>query len=93
MANTIMYPGELIEGLYFQASELTDKRSNVSPNTPAVQVPKKSEGTMGIPVTSATAQRLPPGMIQHAIEHGTGKTLDVYLRVNFFSYYFVSSTV
>lgn len=54
-----------------KASELTDKRSNVSPNTPAAQVPKKSEGTMGIPVSSATAQRLPPGMIQHAIEHGT----------------------
>lgn len=54
-----------------KASELTDKRGNVSPNTPAAQVPKKSDGSMVIPVTSATTQRLPPGIIQHAMEHGT----------------------
>lgn len=78
----MIYPVELIEGLSFQASELTDKRGNVSPNTPAAQVPKKSDGSMVIPVTSATTQRLPPGIIQHAMEHGTGKTLDIYLRVN-----------
>lgn len=59
----------------FQASELSDKRGNPSPNTSVTQVPQKPDPTLVSPVppSSGTAtQRLGTGMLQHSMDQNSG---------------------
>lgn len=77
--------------LLFQASELSDKRGNASPNSSASQIPQKSDGAMVSPVpsaSSASTQRLPPGMMQHAMDQNSGNELNYFystiLKFNLF---------
>ena len=68
-----------IRALLFQASELSDKRGNTSPNSSAAQVPQKSDGPLVSPVPSvstASSQRLTPGMMQHAMDQNNGNELN-----------------
>jgi len=68
-----------IQALLFQASELSDKRGNTSPNSSAAQVPQKSDGSLVSPVpsvSSAASQRLTPGMMQHALDQNSGNGLN-----------------
>ena len=62
----------------FQASELSDKRGNTSPNS-AAQVAQKSDGSLVSPVpsvSSASSPRLTPAMMQHAIDQNNGNELN-----------------
>jgi len=64
-----------IQALLFQASELSDKRGNTSPNSSAAQVPQKSDSSLVSPVpsvSSPSSQRLAPGMMQHAMDQNNG---------------------
>ena len=69
--------------MLFQASELSDKRGNTSPNSSAAQVPQKSDGALVSPVpsvSSASSPRLAPAMMQHAIDQNNGNELnDVFV--------------
>lgn len=68
-----------IQTLLFQASELSDKRGNTSPNSSSAQVPQKSDGSLVSPIPSvsnASSQRLTPGMMQHTMDQNNGNELN-----------------